>query len=248
MFPVIMSPPDRPLELQSLGPVLSSAGRNGDISVGVALVTDSTSSQLVRKCVAVKCVRCLPTDRIRLQAHEAEFIQIVTRYSNLYHPNICAPLAVCRIRGIPAIVTLMYRDGDILNYFSRNPTIDKTSAILGVALGVAHLHDLSIFHGHLVPRNIMISDDGKAVVTDIGYSAYMNGNRIYDWQHVPPQELIAGTTNPPSATKDVFSLGTTIFKVIPVLVQPFVPVSILDSPALRFLLGELLGPSLGGNF
>ena len=66
----------------------------------------------------------------------------------------------------------------------------------------------------VLQNNIVIADDGTPKLIDISYGASMNGDRIVDWQHVPPQELINGATALPNAAQDVYSFGTTMFKVI----------------------------------
>jgi hypothetical protein len=54
-----------------------------------------------------------------------QFLDMATLYSGSDHPNICAPMGVYLLDGIPAIVTEFYSNGNIMNLIDNNPTVDK---------------------------------------------------------------------------------------------------------------------------
>ncbi|KAL5514082.1 hypothetical protein ACEPAG_2843 [Sanghuangporus baumii] len=101
-------------------------------------------------------------------------------WHRLRHPNILQlegiylpPRAL-----IPCFVTRWQENGRVKNYVQDKPDTDFLGLIEDVAEGVTYLHDNDIIHGDLRAANILISDDGRALVTDFGISKHDPGDGI----------------------------------------------------------------------
>ncbi|KAJ3823148.1 kinase-like domain-containing protein [Lentinula raphanica] len=89
----------------------------------------------------------------------------------LSHPNIASVYGIMFTPGkLPAVVTSYYSNGDINNFVLNNPCVDLKELLLGVGTGLQHLHQSNppIAHGDVRGCNILITEDGIPVLTDIG--------------------------------------------------------------------------------
>ncbi|KAG9024838.1 hypothetical protein FS837_005179 [Tulasnella sp. UAMH 9824] len=90
--------------------------------------------------------------------------------------------------------------------------------ILEIARGLAYLHNKKIIHGFLKPSNILINDDGRAILSDFslvqppaigGKSAQVNQLNVTRYQS---PELISGEAV--SEASDVYSWAMTALEII----------------------------------
>ncbi|KAG8913644.1 hypothetical protein FRC02_005366, partial [Tulasnella sp. 418] len=77
----------------------------------------------------------------------------------------------------PCLVTPWYSNGDLRDYLCANPEADKFKIVLQVAEGLVHLHGIGTIHGDLRPENILVDDDGNALIGDFGLSQIRRANR-----------------------------------------------------------------------
>ncbi|KAG6811475.1 hypothetical protein H0H92_007247 [Tricholoma furcatifolium] len=70
----------------------------------------------------------------------------------------------------PFIVSEYCSSGNALRYIKRNPQVDFLKLLYGIASGMAYLHDQGVIHGDLKASNILISDNGEALIADFGLS------------------------------------------------------------------------------
>lgn len=81
--------------------------------------------------------------------------------------------------------------------------------------GLHYVHTKGLIHFDIKPTNILISDNGKALLTDFGLSKYTNSkglsypDKIYPI-HIPP-EMIEG--NLMSKKADIYQVGMTLYRM-----------------------------------
>ncbi|KAG6331546.1 hypothetical protein ID866_7546 [Astraeus odoratus] len=121
--------------------------------------------------IAIKTPRCaLPGDKEAL----AGILREVHLWSKLDHVN------VVRMRGIStefnftiSIISDWMGRGDVRGYVQNN-AIDPRPLLMDIVTGLDYLHDHDsgpIVHSDLKGLNVLVSDDGRALLTDFGYSA-----------------------------------------------------------------------------
>ncbi|KAF8959879.1 kinase-like domain-containing protein [Flammula alnicola] len=131
---------------------------------------------LAKEKVIVKSWRAIGMN----QGEQRKFTERLSRELNKWHrtvshSNISAffglsePLTQ-RISKIPSLVLPYYQNGNATEYLKRHSTASALHLLVGVASALSFLHSQSppITHGKLQGSNILISDAGEPLLTDIG--------------------------------------------------------------------------------
>ncbi|KIM69560.1 hypothetical protein SCLCIDRAFT_103079, partial [Scleroderma citrinum Foug A] len=151
---------------------------------------------------------------------------IVWRF--LKHPN-CIPLYGVYRDGMKTyLVSPWMRQGNLTNYLSLNQNANRESLILDITRGLHYLHSLQphVAHLDLKPDNILVSDEGRACLTDFGMAT------TFDTQaYMKPVQRNIGGTLPYMAPEllrdrtkqdidkinkracDIYALGCTIYVI-----------------------------------
>lgn len=70
------------------------------------------------------------------------------------------------------LISPYVENGNLLKYLQANPTMDCRPLLLQVAQAVAFLHENKRIHGDIKCENVLISDEGKAMLADFGLSTF----------------------------------------------------------------------------
>ncbi|EJD36210.1 kinase-like protein, partial [Auricularia subglabra TFB-10046 SS5] len=91
------------------------------------------------------------------------------------HPFIAPFLGAADLGDTVVIVSPFMRNGNLLRYLARHPSANRHLLVLEVADAVRYLHaSLGIVHGDLKCENVLVSDDGDALLTDFGLSTVID--------------------------------------------------------------------------
>jgi len=116
-------------------------------------------------------------------------------------------------------LTLEYVPGTTLKQRLRNGEKFSISEFLDVArqlcLGLEHAHARKIFHGNIVPWNLIFEDDGTLKIMDFGLAnSLVSSAAREDFAYVPylSPELLRGQA--PDAGADLFSVACILYEVL----------------------------------
>ncbi|KAF8507465.1 kinase-like domain-containing protein, partial [Hysterangium stoloniferum] len=99
-------------------------------------------------------------------AHEAHVWSLA-----MPHENVLPLLGVARLNNSVALISPWQPQGDLSTFLRDNPSANKIELLSGIARGLAHLHGRGIIYGYLTAvSNILVSDEGSAVLADFGLS------------------------------------------------------------------------------
>ncbi len=154
--------------------------------------------------------------------------QFETRFRNefevardLSHPNIVRILDVGRDGEITYYAMDYYPEslGDRLERsgpLSEQETVDLASS---VAQGLAYAHEQGVVHRDIKVDNILLAEDGRAVVADFGIARAVSGyvsatgqNMTIGTPHYVSPEQAQGRTL--DGRSDLYALGVTLYKAV----------------------------------
>ncbi|KAG6331953.1 hypothetical protein ID866_7137 [Astraeus odoratus] len=120
--------------------------------------------------VAIKTVRSDPPNEVDTIA---EVLREVHLWSKLRHDNIIPLLGITTdFEHTVSIIAPWVSNGNARKYVESGDH-DPRPLLLGIARGLHYLHTLTphpVYHGDLKGLNILVSDDGHALISDFGLS------------------------------------------------------------------------------
>jgi len=181
----------------------------------VYLATDPSGRQVVLKCPHESIMGDVSTfDRFRREME-------ISRH--LKHPGIQRSLEFTTDRSQPYLV-MEYIDGETLRaYMTREKrlSVDQTVDFgRQLASAMAYAHSQGVFHRDLKPENVLVTSEGRLVVTDFGV-ALMAGARRLTWRwfstalgtpdYMSPEQIQGKRGD---ARTDVYAIGVMLFEML----------------------------------
>ncbi|KAF8601997.1 kinase-like protein [Ceratobasidium sp. AG-I] len=139
-------------------------------------------------------------------------------WSKCRHRNVLPLLGVMEFRSQIGMVTCWMENGSLPAYLERHPEVDRCRMCAGICEGLVYLHTKRILHCDLKGMNVLISQDGKPMLAEIGGQFYINKlgvsvNYVTSLRWMAP-ELLVDDLIEPSFAADVYALGMTILETI----------------------------------
>lgn len=163
-------------------------------SGGMGIVYRAYDPQLARP-VAIKVVRRAGEDT----AGRARLVREAQALARLSHPNVCHVYDV-GTEGDEVWVAMELIDGVSLRAWAeqhreRDQLID---VLLGAAEGIMAAHAAGLVHRDIKPENVLVTRDGRAIVTDFGLARHEDAidpraSTISNDPHLTATGAIAGT-------------------------------------------------------
>jgi serine/threonine protein kinase len=178
--------------------------------------------------VAIKLLRILARkdqDGVRARKRLNREVYV---WHRLDHPNVVKLFGTSyHMSGRPAMVMQWYENGSAAEYLARkNPNADRLQLILDVAHGLAYLHTHKppIVHADLKGNNVLITDEGRAALSDFGLSkvvedlgrptGYTLSNPDVGPLRWQAPEFLENDEEPAMLTSDVWSFGCTAYELL----------------------------------
>lgn len=170
--------------------------------------------------------------------------RVVAFWKSLHHKNILPLLGMTTQFDYTISLISEWADkGNAFDYV-QNRKIDPRPLLLDIASGLSYLHSCGIIHGDLRGHNIVISKDGRAMITDYGVSSLvdaefdqnaaisMPGGQSIRW--MPPETM--EDFEEVSLRGDIWTFGMTVLELFTRKV-PFHNLTGLRSVIGRILTG-----------
>lgn len=84
-----------------------------------------------------------------------------------------------------------------------------------ILLGIKHIHDLKCVHRNIKSLNILLTKNGNAKITDIGFSKILNSKELSSCKgsifYISPEILTGQMSSFPT---DIWSLGCVLYEMM----------------------------------
>ncbi|KXN89682.1 Mitogen-activated protein kinase kinase kinase 5 [Leucoagaricus sp. SymC.cos] len=150
------------------------------------------------------------------------WIKEVILWAHSSHPNVLPFLGVF-LEGQsdspqPCLVSPFMKSGNLKNYAARLPQKSRLPLISDVVNGLQYLHDLGVVHGDLKGENVLISDEGRGLITDFGTShintaSAATGSLSSTTLRFSAPETVLGNKKP-TKEFDIWSLGCLFYAIL----------------------------------
>ncbi|KAI6010924.1 kinase-like domain-containing protein [Pisolithus orientalis] len=168
--------------------------------------------------VAIKAARGLSSDERMIRRVFKE----VHLWSKLRHGNIVVVLGTTTEIDLTVSIVSPWMAKGNAHAYVQNTDIDPGPLTIDIARGLQYLHSLkegAVFHGDLKGPNVLISDSGRALVTDFGFSHLVNstfsmtvsGKGVWSIYWTAPEVFLDGKEI--STEADVWSFGMTLLEL-----------------------------------
>ncbi|WP_411720239.1 serine/threonine-protein kinase [Mycetocola sp.] len=188
---------------------------------GMGIVWHAWDERLHRD-VALKMLRTQPelTDAERQLATDRAMREARIT-AGLHHPHAVTVFDVVEHEGQPCIVMQLIESTPLSVLLKEHGTLTPfETARIGaeVSSALAAAHKLRIVHRDVKPGNILITEDGSALISDFGISHALGDATITatGMMHGTPAYLAPEVARglPTSFASDVFSLGSTLYAML----------------------------------
>jgi tRNA A-37 threonylcarbamoyl transferase component Bud32 len=169
-------------------------------------------------------VKVLPPNLASDPEYQKRFLREARAAAKLEHPNIVQIYDAASEGDMPYIVMQFIEGQDLqvlLDKKGKAPIGDALSITKKVAQALAFAHKQGIVHRDIKPSNIMISKQGKVMVTDFGLARQISGTMsatvtqggvvLGTPDYISPEQAMGERTD---GRTDIYSLGCTLYRMI----------------------------------
>jgi serine/threonine-protein kinase len=138
--------------------------------------------------------------------------------ARLMHPNIVRVLGALEHGGAPWLVMQLVEGaslGALLDEHGALPPADVVRHGEGLASALEFAHARAVLHEDVSPNNVLISSDGRAMLSDFGLASLASPGRgarrvSGTAGYIAPERIVG---HAPDARSDVFSLGAVLYEM-----------------------------------
>ncbi|CAE6510201.1 unnamed protein product [Rhizoctonia solani] len=185
---------------------------------------ESISTDTISFPIAIKILRCSSQSNAEARLLKRAAKELFTWLQLDRHPNILPLLGLAVFHGRLSMVSPWMPNGNLAAYLRRreNSNVDRIEFCEQIRAGLVYIHSKDMVHGDLKPANIMVSNEGRALIADFGNAILKDLALSFaptttfgmTYQYAPPEHL--ASENMPIATKqsDVYSFGMTVYEIL----------------------------------
>ncbi|KAJ3125834.1 hypothetical protein HK100_010559 [Physocladia obscura] len=209
---VVISPYD--LDEDGDGAPLGPVGISESVLGSLVIRTSEDGGEFDDKRVVIKRFR----SGRRMQWNMKDLLdeKSKTWLSTSNDPRVLSIIGIC-FSAVPQIIVTPYmKNGNILSYSKLHPGY-SLRLLYETASTMSVLHGMGILHGGLRASNVLVDDDGKAIVADFGLWDYRleaaaDGVARNGWRRWNAPEVLRGGKFRPHS--DVYSFAMTMYEIL----------------------------------
>jgi serine/threonine-protein kinase len=177
--------------------------------------------QLMDRIVALKIIAPEIASNEKVVARFQREMKLVGR---LDHPNVVRAFDADRINKVLYIVMEYVHGKSLGEYLKKGPipAIEMIDYAAQAALGLAHAHEQGMVHRDIKPSNILLTDDRKVKILDLGLGTLMeadsnatfataDGIAVGTVDYMSPEQALGREVD---GRSDLFSLGCAMYHLM----------------------------------
>ncbi|KAJ3571101.1 hypothetical protein NP233_g3972 [Leucocoprinus birnbaumii] len=143
------------------------------------------------------------------------FTESLVAWVHLSHPNVLPlyPIFLQNEEGHLCLATPSTTEINICEYIQSQPEASRTELIADVAYGLSYLHRYGIVHGELRPETVLISDKGRAIITNLDHAEGRSTDSV-PVRYLPPELLEDDDDMQASQASDVWMFACLSYEVL----------------------------------
>ncbi|RYZ03986.1 MAG: response regulator [Myxococcales bacterium] len=216
-----VAPPPRPQSIPDVGAIIGEVYEvTGELGGGAMGVVLSAVDRVLERRVAIKLIR----STLNAEDFRTRFMLEARAMALVSHPNVVTIHAFGEHHGNPYMVMELVEGQTLDKWLTENgprPDLDVALRILNqVCLGVSAIHAAGTLHRDLKPSNILLDDQLRARVSDLGLAVqFQDGTLIKELVGTPgyiAPEIQFDVTAEGGATpqSDLYSLACMAFELL----------------------------------
>jgi serine/threonine protein kinase len=153
---------------------------------------------------------------------QARFERESRNLAGVSHPNLIGIHDACLEPGRAWFAMDLVEGESLKERLGRTGALDwreSVTLMIGISRGVAALHAAGVIHRDLKPSNVMLNEDERPVVIDLGLALAPStddrltrtGAVVGTMRYMPPEVMVGA---PPSPTGDVYALGLMLYEML----------------------------------
>ncbi|KXN91157.1 Serine/threonine-protein kinase sepA [Leucoagaricus sp. SymC.cos] len=154
------------------------------------------------------------------------YIKELVTWAHLSHSNVLPFYGVFSVNDTPSPVLPWMENGNLSNYLTKNPKSPRLYLIMDIVSGLAYLHRVNVIHGDLKTQNVLVSNEGRAVLADFGLvntttataAGFTNPGDAFSNRWTAPEMLVglehSGPLPKPSTSGDIWSLACLMYEIL----------------------------------
>ena len=199
------------VDLENMKPLGNSEGKNSEVYL-------AKDKQLKHQFIVKKISKSSIYEDFGSKDEENLFLESSILYK-VSHPNITEIQYASYDEDNIYMVMPYYKNGSIQSMLDeRTLTVaEMVKYSLEFLSGLLFVHSYGLVHFDIKPTNILINNNGKAVLTDFGLSKYLDKktelvqpNKLYKC-HWPPEMFVS---NELSRQADIYQVGMTMYRMV----------------------------------
>ncbi|KAJ3573614.1 hypothetical protein NP233_g2321 [Leucocoprinus birnbaumii] len=168
------------------------------------------------------CIKVLRSSEAR---HMRRHIKDIVLRSYICHPNILQVIGIRLTRPQGLDVVTEYADrGSLRDYAPGLSQPERLWLLIGALKGLAFLHSLGLVHGNLKGSNVVVTRDGRAVISCLQTACLEKGSESSSLDFLAPTssfsprwaapERVGKDVIRPSKASDIWSFGCLLYEIL----------------------------------
>jgi serine/threonine protein kinase len=157
------------------------------------------------------------------QEYQERFTREARAIARLQHPNIVGVYQFDQLWDLN-FMAMQFIEGEDLRYIlkdlheagKRLPLPTVLNIMRGIASALDYAHSMGVIHRDIKPSNIMVTPEGRAVLTDFGLVLNVAdgtiGNTFGSAHYIAPEQAVSSAQSVPQS--DFYSLGVVLFEMV----------------------------------